>query len=258
MTGQRGGFFMGGRKVLVLAAVAAIGMHHGAAQAAEEVFSPAQKEALGAFIKEYLVAHPDVVVEALTEYQKNQESSEQALFTQKYAEKKDAILNGGAPFAGDPKGDVTVVEFFDYNCGYCKKATEDIVKLVETDKKVKIIFIDMPILSPASLDAARWALAAGKQGKYYEYHVALMQDPGPKNEAGFTAVAERVGLDAAKMKKDADGKDIREAIEKNLALGRELGIRGTPGFIIGDMLAPGYIGFDSMKAGIDAVRQGKK
>lgn len=228
------------------------------ASAADDAFSEAQKAALASFIEDYLVKNPDVVVKALTEYQKKQESAEQGQFVQKYQDKKDALLNGGAPFAGNPAGDVTIVEFFDYNCGYCKKALDDVVKLLDTDKKLKVIFIDMPILSPASQDAARWALAAGKQGKYYEFHVALMKGSEPKNETGFEAIAQKLSLDMDKLKKDADSKEVREAIEKNLSIARELGIRGTPGFIIGDILTPGYVGYDSMKAGIDLIRQGKK
>lgn len=252
-------FVTNGRTLILTTAVAGFAMISPlAAHAADAPFSQAQEKALGEFIKDYLKTHPDVVVEALTEYQKKQDQDQQAQFTQKLAERKSEILNSGAPFAGAADADVTIVEFFDYNCGYCKKAVDDIVKILENDKKVKVIFMDMPILSPASQDAARWAQAAGKQGKYYEFHVALMKDQGPRNEDEFVSLAKKLGLDADRMKKDADSKEVRETIEKHLSLARDLGIRGTPGFIIGDMLAPGYIGYESMKAGVDAVRAGKK
>lgn len=258
MANQPVKFFKNGRNFILLAAAAGMLSMAAPARAADDAFSPAQKEALGVFIKDYLVKNPDVVVEALTEYQKKQQGDEQALFSKNFAEKKDAIFNSNAPFVGPADADVTVVEFFDYNCGYCKKAVDDVVKLLESDKKLKVIFMDMPILSPTSQDAARWALAAGKQGKYYDFHVALMKDPGPKNEDGFVAVAKKIGLDTDKMKKDADSKEIRETIEKNLSIARGLGIHGTPGFIIGDILTPGYVGYESMKAGVDLIRSGKK
>ncbi|HEY8191558.1 MAG TPA: DsbA family protein [Alphaproteobacteria bacterium] len=228
------------------------------ARAADEVFTPAQKEAMGAFISEYLVSHPEAVVNALEAYQANRAAIEQKQFTKSFEQHKETLAEGNAPSAGNPKGDVTVVEFFDYNCGYCKKAVEDVVKLLESDKNLKVIFKEMPILSPASQDAARWALAAHKQGKYYEYHVALMKDPNQKNAAEFESLAKKLGLDVDKMRKDADSKEVRETIEKNLNMARDLGIRGTPGFIIGDTLAPGYMGYDAMKAAIAQVRAAKK
>lgn len=251
------------RKALLVAAVtgaAAWGAvtFSPSSRAAEETFTAAQKDALGAYIKEYLVSHPEDVVAALEAYQRKQQADETAAFSQKFAAKKEGLMNGSAPTAGNAKGDVTVVEFFDYNCGYCKKAVEDIIKLLETDKDIKVIFIDMPILSQASMDAARWALAADKQGKYYDYHVALMKDPTPKNAGEFEKLGKKLGLDVEKMRKDAESKEVRAAIEQNLALGRDLGIRGTPGFIIGDLMTPGYIGYDAMKAAIENVRAAKK
>jgi len=225
-------------------------------QAQDDTFSAAQKEALGAFIEDYVVAHPELIIEALESYQNKQKTAEQEAFAGKFASSKDAILNSAAPWAGNEKGDVTVVEFFDYNCGYCRKALKDIVQLLDDDKNVKVIFMDMPILSPTSQEAARWSLAADKQGKYYEYHVALMNDSGSKNARKFASIAEKLGMDVEKLKKDAESKEVRTMIEANLALARDLGIRGTPGFIIGDTLSPGYIGYSAMKDIVEQTRQG--
>jgi protein-disulfide isomerase len=245
------------RKAGYVAAVAGALYATHPAQAAEEAFTQAQKDAMGTFISEYLVSHPEVVVNALEAYQANRAQIEQKQFMESFAKHKETLAGDTSPTAGNPKGDVTIVEFFDYNCGYCKKAVEDVVKLLETDKNLKVIFKDMPILSPASQEAARWALAADKQGKYYEYHVALMKDPNQKNKAEFESLAKKLGLDIEKMRKDAESKEVREAIEKNLNMARDLGIRGTPGFIIGDTLAPGYLGYDAMKAAVDQVRAKK-
>lgn len=246
------------RKAGCVAAVAGALYAAQPAQAADEAFTPAQKEAMGAFISEYLVSHPEAVVNALEAYQANRAQIEQKQFMESFAKHKETLAKDTSPIAGNPKGDITIVEFFDYNCGYCKKAVEDVMKLLETDKNLKVVFKDMPILSPASQEAARWALAADKQGKYYEYHVALMKDQNQKNKAEFESLAKKLGLDVEKMSKDADSKEVREAIEKNLNMARDLGIRGTPGFIIGDTMAPGYLGYDAMKAAVDQARAAKK
>jgi len=252
-----------GKTIVLAGAVAACAVIYAVAGGnspaiAEDAFTPAQKEALGPVIRDYLVKNPEVIVEALTEYQKKQASMEAMQFTERLSAHKGFLMDGGAPFAGNPKGDVTVVEFFDYNCGYCKKAVDDVVKLVEEDKNVKVVFHEMPILSPVSQDAARWALAAHKQGKYFEYHVALMKGGGARSVQTLESTAKDVGLDVAKMKKDADSKEVRDMVEQSVSVARDLGIRGTPAFIIGDMLAPGYLGLDAMKETVAKAREGSK
>lgn len=225
------------------------------AQAEEPVFTDAQKEALGPIIRDYMVSHPEDVVAALEAYQRQQQDAEMKGFQEKLAKRRADIFDDTAPFAGNPKGDVTVVEFFDYNCGYCHKAVDDIVALLEQDKNVRVIFMDLPILSPASHDAARWALAAGKQGKYYEYHVALMKFSAPKGDEAYEKIGKDVGLDTEKLRKDADSKEVRERIEKNISLSSDVGIRGTPAFVIGDSLSPGYIGLDNLKKAVEDARK---
>lgn len=252
-----------GKTIVLAGAVAACAAIYAAAggnrpAVAEDAFTPAQKEAIGPVIRDYLVKNPEVIVEALTEYQKNQADIEAKQFTERLSKHKTFLTDGGAPFAGNPKGDVTVVEFFDYNCGYCKKAVDDVVKLVEEDKNVKVVFHEMPILSPASQDAARWALAAHKQGKYFEYHVALMKGAAARGVQSLESAAKDMGLDVEKMKKDADSKEVRDMVEQSVGAARDLGIRGTPAFIIGDMLAPGYMGLDAMKEAIARAREGKQ
>ncbi len=220
--------------------------------------SGVNKEEIQAIVKEYLTANPEIVIQAIEAYQTKQQQQEEASQAEALKKNKDAILNMGSPMAGNPNGDVVVVEFFDYNCGYCKKALPDIKKLIDEDKNVKVIFKELPILSDSSEMAARWALAADKQGKYWDYHVALMNFTGPKTKETLTALAKEAGLDAEKLAKDAESKAVREMLEKTSALSRELGIRGTPAFIINDMLAPGYMGYDSMKEAVDAARAGKQ
>lgn len=255
--------------LITLAVLAGAGLAMGTkdrpAEAAAETkaesadFTAAQKEAMGPVIHDYLVSHPEVIMEAFDAYQKKQEATQQQQFKDKLSEVGDKVFTSGAPTAGSKTADVRIAEFYDYNCGYCKKATEDVVGLLKDDPNVQFVFLDMPILSPSSADAARWALAADKQGKYYEYYVALMHNAGPRSTETFEKVGKDLGLDVEKLRKDADeDKSIREAIEKNMALSRDLGIRGTPAFIIEDQMIPGYVGLDGLKQAVAQAREKKK
>lgn len=225
--------------------------------AAESALSPAQREEISKLIHDYIMENPSVVMDALTAHQQNEREGELKKFGQIFAEKKDTILNGGSPFAGNPEGDVTIVEFFDYSCGYCKRAVDDITGILEKDKNVKIIFKDFPILSEASNLAAKWALAAHKQGKYFDFHVALMKHKGTYDDAALGEIAKSLGLDADQLRKDAQDPEIAGMLEADRQLAQDLGIRGTPGFIIGDTLSPGYIGLDAMLQMVDDMRKNK-
>jgi protein-disulfide isomerase len=176
----------------------------------------------------------------------------------KISELKDQLTAQGLPEAGNPKGDVTVVEFFDYNCGYCKKAIEDIKKVVDTDKNVRFVFFDMPILGPTSMTAAKWAHAAHNQGKFFEFHKAVLEHNGGLSEDILAEIAGKVGMDVEKAKKDANDPTLNANLEKGIQMGHDIGIQGTPGFIIGTDLFPGYLGEDGLKKAIDDARAGKK
>lgn len=237
--------------------MAAQAQESGAAPAAA-VFSDAQKAALDTMIHDYLMENPRVIMDSVEQYRQNQEEMDAKAFSVKIKEKHDAIYKDPtSPVVGDKNGDVTLVEFFDYNCGYCKQAFKDIEKLVEEDKKLRIVFKEIPILSETSHTAARYALAADKQGKYWEYHKALMSGGGQINDAKLESVAKDIGLDVEKLKKDADSAEVRTTIEKNLELAREIGISGTPGFIIGDEALRGHYGLEALRKSIAALRTPK-
>ena len=144
-----------------------------------------------------------------------------------------------ASVAGNPDGDITVVEFFDYNCGYCKHGLHDVIKLVETDPKVRVVFKELPILSKGSEEASRVALAAQRQGKYWELHKAMLGAKGQMNEAAALQIAEKLGLDMDKLKKDMASPEVKAEIEKAAALAKKLGVNGTPDFLIGDRAVAG-------------------
>ncbi|MCB9990044.1 MAG: DsbA family protein [Rhodospirillales bacterium] len=238
---------------LAAAAFATFGIMGTSSNAAEKL----NVEEVRGIVKNYLDEHPEIVIEAIEAYQANQQEIEARQFKETIQTKQDELHSKNLPFIGNPDGDIVIVEFFDYNCGYCKRAMGEITQLIEKDDKVKVIFHEMPILSESSADAARYALAAHKQGKYFEYHQALMTFAGAKTPETLEKVGSDLGLDVEKLKKDADSKDVRGEVEKSLALSRDLGIRGTPAFIIGDVLTPGYMTFQNMQTVIEQIRNDK-
>ena len=227
-----------------------------APQAAAAPFDANQKEALNEMMRSYILENPDVLIESVTTYQIEQQAKAQA--EQDAAVKDmagDIKSNDDLPVAGNPDGDVTIVEFFDYNCGYCKKAWEEVSTVLDEDKNVKVLFIDMPILGPSSYEAAKWALAAQEQGKYFAFHRALMEYQGGKDEEALTRIAKEVGLDVAKLREDAESDKVAAQIAENMELSEKLSINGTPAFLIGEEMNRGYIDYDTMKEQIAAARK---
>lgn len=230
------------------------------ASARAEGFTPEQKAEIEKIIEQHINAHPEIIMNSVENFRKKQEEEQMANAGKAIEANMAFLAAADAPSVGNPKADVTVIEFFDYNCGYCKRAVPDIQKLLADDKNLRVVFHEMPILSETSLLAARWAMAAHKQGKYFEYHVALMNSNGQKDEVTLEKLAKDTGLDAAQMKKDAASEEIGKEIEKSMTAAREIGVNGTPAFIINGTLYPGYLGPDGLAASIASEREkgGKK
>lgn len=207
-----------------------------------EGLSDAQKTEVQELIGEYLKENPQIVSEALATHQANEQKREREAAAEKLKDYMDYFATADLPFAGNPDGDITVVEFFDYNCGFCKRALTDIEDLIKSDDQVKVVFQEMPILGPASRVMAEYSLAAHAQEKYFEYHQKVMHFTGPKEASQLERLAEEAGLDVEQLKKDAKSDEIKEAIDKSIEIARAVGIRGTPGFIIGTDLHRGYLG----------------
>lgn len=211
-----------------------------AARADTSLFSDDQKKALGEIIKDYLIKNPEVLIEVQTALEgKLEKEQSEKLKTFMSQNAKEIYRNPTSPVAGDPNGDITVVEFFDYNCGYCKRGLPEVQKLIESDKKVRFVFKELPILSKGSEEAARAALAAKAQGKYWEFHQAMLSVKGQANEASSLKVAETLGLDMAKFKADMAGNDVKAELEADKELAKKMGINGTPHFLVGDKSIPG-------------------
>lgn len=227
------------------------------AQDKAEVFTPEQKVALQEMFKDYLMKNGDVILGSVEALRKTEEVKSQQSAQENLKLYKDYFASKDLPSAGNPDGDVTVVEFFDYNCGYCKRAYADVMKLLDEDKNLRVVFQEMPILSPASMSMAELSHAAHKQGKYFELHKSLMSYQGPQTPEDFYALGAKIGLDPAKIEPDAKSQETKDAIAKSMKVASDLGIRGTPGFVIGDTVYPGYIGYDGMKDEIAKFRAGK-
>ena len=225
------------------------------AQAAE--FTDAQKGEIGEVVKNYLLEHPELIDQALAELKKRQEETESQAATQAIADNGKAIFHSdGDLVAGNPDGKVTMVEFFDYNCGYCKRAFPDVLKMVEADKDLRLVMKEFPILGPGSVFAARAALASRAQGKYWDYHMAMMKHEGRMDESAALAIAAKIGLDVEKLKADIKAGEGNAVLGINEKLAQSLNIGGTPAFIIDQTLIPGAIGYEGLAEAVKAVRDG--
>ncbi len=210
------------------------------AHAADTVFSDEQKKAIGDIVKDFLIKNPEIIVEvqqALEVKMELEQAEKLKSFMSENA--KDIYRNPDSPVAGDPNGDITVVEFFDYNCGYCKRGMTEVQKLIEGDKRVRMVFKELPILSKGSEETAKAALAAKRQGKYWEFHQAMLSSKGQANEATSLKAAEALGLDMAKLKADIAGDAVKAELDGMKALAKKMGINGTPHFLVGDKSIPG-------------------
>lgn len=203
-------------------------------------FTPEQTQQIHTIIKDYLIANPEIFLEVQNALEEKMERDQADKLKGAIAENAGEIYRDpNAALAGNPNGDITVVEFFDYNCGYCKRGLHDIIKLVESDPNVRVVFKELPILSKGSAEASRVALAARRQGKYWEVHRAMLEAKGHMDEAAALRIAEKQGLDMDKLKADMASPEVTAEVEKSEALAKKMGVNGTPHFLVGDRAVPG-------------------
>jgi protein-disulfide isomerase len=203
-------------------------------------FSGEQRKEIEKIVKNYLITNPEIFLEAQTALEAKMEKEQAEKLKVAIAENaKEIYRDPQADLAGNANGDITVVEFFDYNCGYCKRGLHDVIKLVESDPKVRVVFKELPILSKGSEEASRVAIASGKQGKYWDVHKAMLEAKGVMNEANALAIATKLGLDIDKLKKDMASPEVEAEIKKSEALAKKMGVNGTPHFLVGDRAIPG-------------------
>lgn len=225
--------------------------------ASAEEFTNSQKAAIGDVVKAYLMDHPEVITEALQALDTRNKAAEEKGRTDAIQSNRDAIFS--SPYQavlGDPNAKIALVEFFDYNCGYCKKALSDTRAILDKEKDVKIILKEFPILSEGSVEAAKVAAAVNiLDPKAYEaFHFDLLGNRGQADGDRALAAAAKVGLDEAKVKEMAAKPEVAAAINHSYDLARKLNINGTPAYVIGDELVFGAVGFSELNGKIEAMR----
>lgn len=211
-------------------------------------------------VRNYLLTHPEIIPEVVEKLQAK-DAAKAAEAEQAAAKAVPAQLAAlGTPYAsamaGNPQGDVTVVAFMDYACGYCRASLPGIEELVKRDPNVRIVYREYPVLGPASLVAARWALAAAEQGKFRPFHDALYAEGSP-SETTIAAAAAKAGLDIAAARKAVGSKAVQDEIQANHKLGEKLAMSGTPSWVIGNQLIYGARDYDGLAAAVAAARKGK-
>ena len=218
-------------------------------------FSPAEEDAIRQLVRDYLLANPEVLMEAAQVYRERQQEMQQKQASQTLVMRREELdRDPDSPVIGNPDGDVVVVEFFDYRCPYCVRVAEDLREVVEDDGNIRLVMKEFPILGPESMVAARMALAAEKQGKYEELHFAMMTVSGKLTEDKAFKIAEKIDLDMDQLRRDMEAPEIDAMLQRNFALAQALQINGTPAFVIGDEVVRGAIDMRALRQIVGQTR----
>jgi len=227
--------------------------------ATADEFTPAQKQEMGNFIREYLINNPQVLREAIEALDKQDKAKAAAAVQQTVSDQAGPLFSSKHQATiGNPSGTATLVEFFDYNCHYCKGALPDVARLVKGDPNLKLVLKDFPVLGPGSVDAAIVASAARNQlpgDKFWAFHTKLLGMKGPVGKTEALAVAKELGLDMDKLQKDMQNPDVKEGLQETMKLADSLQINGTPTFVVGQDLVVGAVGFEQLKDKVDSVHK---
>ena len=225
-----------------------------------QTFSADQKQEIEGIVKNYLLQHPEVMQDVMTELEKRQKAAEAEKNRAAVADNNATIFSSPHQVVlGNPQGNVTMVEFFDYNCGYCKHALSDMLTLLKTDPNLKFVLKEFPVLGEGSVEAAHVAVAARMQDatgkKYIEFHQKLLGGRGPADKARALAAAKEVGFDMARIEKDMGSDEVKKTIDENLKLADLIGVNGTPSYVVGEEVVVGAVGLDALKEKIAAERK---
>jgi protein-disulfide isomerase len=225
-----------------------------------QTFSADQRQEIEGIVKNYLLQHPEVMQDVMAELEKRQKTAEAEKNRAAVADNNATIFSSPHQVVlGNPQGNVTMVEFFDYNCGYCKHALSDMLTLLKTDPNLKFVLKEFPVLGEGSVEAAHVAVAARMQDvtgkKYIEFHQKLLGGRGPADKARALAAAKEVGFDMARIEKDMASDEVKKTIDENLKLAELIGVNGTPSYVVGDEVVVGAVGLDALKEKIAAERK---
>jgi protein-disulfide isomerase len=233
---------------------------------AQQPFSPDQRGEIERIIREYLLKNPELLQEVMTELEKRQTAAEAEKHRTAVKEHRPTIFSSARQVnLGNLQGDVTVVEFFDYNCGYCKRALADMLERTKGDSKVKFVLKEFPVLGDASVQAAQVAAAVRMQDKtgkkYLEFHQKLLAGRGQADKARALAVAKEIGLDVARIEKDIAGEEVKATLEESFKLAEALGLNGTPSYVVGGDVGAdvviGAVGLKTLQEKVNSARCGK-
>ena len=232
-----------------------------ASRAADEL-SPGQRDEVQRLIRDYLLEHPELIQDALQELEKRQTAADAEKHKAAVKQYSEALFSSPRQVVlGNPSGNVTFVEFFDYNCGYCKRAMDDMLTLLKNDPKLRVVLKEFPVLGPGSVEAAQVAIAVRMQDKtgkkYLEFHQKLLGGRGQADKARALAVAKEIGLDMGRLDKDMTSPEIKETLQESFKLAEALGLNGTPSYVIGQDVVIGAVGLDALKQKVNTSRCGK-
>ncbi len=226
------------------------------AQTTAPSFSPAQRQEIIGILRDALREDPTILRDALAAVEMAEQRDREGQARSGIARNQEALFRNSAdPVRGNPQGAITLVEFFDARCPYCKRMVPALNELVRRNRDVRVVFKDLPILGPNSTLASQALLAAHRQGKYHEYHDALLTTREDLTEPVLKREAEKLGLNWARLRADMEDPAIRRQLDANLALARQLGIEGTPAFILGEQLVPGALDLAGLERMVVAARQ---
>jgi protein-disulfide isomerase len=253
-------FAASSRRALAFVGVAAaLSFASSAAPAANDAFSAPQKSEIEKIIHNYLITKPEVIKDAIDELKKREEAAELAMREKAVNEQGDKIAHSAnQAVVGNPDGDVTLVEFFDYNCGYCKQSLASVAKLIEADPKLRVVLKDFPILGPDSVETAHIATAARMQlspAKFWEFHKKLLSTRGHIGKQQALAAAKEVGADMDRLEKDAGSAETTAALKEVATLAEQLKFDGTPSWVIGKEAIVGGLPYAQLKAKVDNMHK---
>jgi protein-disulfide isomerase len=226
---------------------------------APQTFSNDQRHEIEGVVKDYLISHPEVLQEAMDALDKRQKDADAEKARATIRDNNATIFNSPHQVVlGNPQGSVTMVEFFDYNCGFCKRALSDMLDLLKTDPNLRFVLKEFPVLGEGSVEAAHVAVAARMQDptgkKYIEFHQKLLGGRGPADKARALAVAKDVGFDMPRLEKDMVSDEVKKTIDEDMKLADALGVNGTPSYVVGNEVVVGAVGLDQLREKIKAER----
>ena len=225
--------------------------------AAPAPFAAAEEEAIREIVRDYILANPEIIMDSLQILRERQRLAEEQQAREAVVALRDSLVDDpDSPVVGNPDGDVTVVEFFDYRCPYCIKVADGLRETIGSDGNIRLVMKEFPILGPESVQVAQMALASEKQGRYEDFHFALMSVSGKVTEALAFKVARKIGLDVDRLRRDMQAPEIDAQLQNNYALAQALQIRGTPAFVVGENVVRGAIDMATLRRLVAGVRAG--